>query len=118
MPTAPPSAAARSSGVGQSPSLQGARVARIFSISCAGSDTTTPIPRTPMQVATDYIRHAARAARKCAGDPLGGPPQPPDAEFYKTLANAPEETAAGLDTLSKRARATSAPPRRRPKRSQ
>src|SRR6266705_5139058 len=101
MPTAPPSAAARSSGVGQSPSLQGARVARIFWISCAGSDTLTPIPRTPMRVATDYIRHAARAARKCAGDPLGGTPQPPDAEFYKTLAKALEEIAAGLDAVSK-----------------
>ena len=54
-----------------------------------------------MQVATDYIRHAARAARKCAGDPLGGAPQLPDAEFYKTLAKALEEIAAGLDTLSK-----------------
>ncbi len=54
-----------------------------------------------MQVATDYIRHAARAARKCAGDPLGGAPQAPDAEFYKTLAKALEEIAAGLDTLSK-----------------
>ena len=54
-----------------------------------------------MQVATDYIRHAARAARKCAGDPLGGAPQPLDAESYKTLAKALEEIAAGLDTLSK-----------------
>jgi len=54
-----------------------------------------------MQVATDYIRHAARAARKCAGDPLGGASQPPDAEFYKTLAKALEEIAAGLDQLSK-----------------
>jgi hypothetical protein len=53
-----------------------------------------------MRVATDYIRHAARAARKCAGDPLGGAPQPPDAEFYKTLAKALEEIAAGLDALS------------------
>src|SRR5438874_11226944 len=85
MPTAPPSAAARSSGVGQSPSLQGARVARIFSISCAGSDTTTPIPRTPMQVATDYIRHAARAAQHTTVadhrilrqvDVAGAPPPP------------------------------------------
>lgn len=54
-----------------------------------------------MQVATDYIRHAARAARKCAGDPLGGTPQPADSEFYKTLAKALEEIAAGLDRLSK-----------------
>ncbi|HEX9611056.1 MAG TPA: hypothetical protein VF978_04140 [Gemmatimonadales bacterium] len=57
-----------------------------------------------MRIATDYIRHAARAARKCAGDPLGGapqPPPPPDPEFYKTLAKALEEIAAGLDVLSK-----------------
>ena len=56
-----------------------------------------------MRVATDYIRHAARAARKYAGDPLGGPPpsQPPDAEFYKTLAKALEEIAAGLELVGK-----------------
>jgi hypothetical protein len=54
-----------------------------------------------MRVATDYIRHAARAARKCAGDPLGGPPQPPDADFYRTLAKALEEIAAGLELLGK-----------------
>ena len=54
-----------------------------------------------MRVATDYIRHAARAARKCAGDPLGGAPHPPDAEFYKTLAKALEEIASGLDQLGK-----------------
>jgi hypothetical protein len=54
-----------------------------------------------MRVATDYIHHAARAARKCAGDPLGGTPQPPDSEFYKTLAKALEEIAAGLDALSR-----------------
>ena len=54
-----------------------------------------------MRVATDYIRHAARAARKCAGDPLGGEPQPPDPEFYKTLAKALEEIAAGLELLGK-----------------
>ena len=54
-----------------------------------------------MRVATDYIRHAARAARRCAGDPLGGPGQPPDAEFYRTLARALEEAAAGLEQLGK-----------------
>lgn len=54
-----------------------------------------------MQVATDYIRHAARAARKCAGDPFGGAPQAPDAEFYKNLAKALEEIAAGLELLAK-----------------
>jgi hypothetical protein len=54
-----------------------------------------------MRVSTDYIRHAARAARKCAGDPLGGAPQPPDPEFYKTLAKALEEIAAGLELVGK-----------------
>jgi len=54
-----------------------------------------------MRTSTDYIRHAARLARKCAGDPLGGVPEPPDAEFYKTLAKALEEIAAGLDLLGK-----------------
>ena len=54
-----------------------------------------------MRVATDYIRHAARAARKCAGDPLGGAPEPPDPEFYKTLAKALEELAAGMELLGK-----------------
>ncbi|HXQ28438.1 MAG TPA: hypothetical protein VN848_04150 [Gemmatimonadales bacterium] len=55
-----------------------------------------------MQVATDYIRHAARAARKCAGDPLGGEPLPPDPEFFRTLAKALEEIAAGLERLGTR----------------
>jgi hypothetical protein len=56
-----------------------------------------------MQVATDYIRHAARAARKYAGDPFGGPApaQAPDAEFYKTLAKALEEIAGGMEQLGK-----------------
>ena len=56
-----------------------------------------------MRVATDYIRHAARAARKLAGDPFGGAPQAPtpDPEFYKTLAKAMEEIAAGLEALGK-----------------
>jgi hypothetical protein len=54
-----------------------------------------------MRVATDYIRHAARAARKCAGDPLGGPTQSPDPEFYRTLAKALEEVAAGFEQLGR-----------------
>jgi hypothetical protein len=56
-----------------------------------------------MRVSTDYIRHAARAARKYAGDPFGGDPpaQAPDAEFYKTLAKALEEIAAGMEQLGK-----------------
>jgi hypothetical protein len=52
--------------------------------------------------ATDYIRHAARLARKVHMDAaMGGTPQP-DAEFYKTLAKALEEIAAGLEAVAKR----------------
>ncbi len=54
-----------------------------------------------MRVATDYIRHAARAARKYAGDPFDGAPQAPDPEFYRTLAKALEEIAAGMEALGK-----------------
>ena len=54
-----------------------------------------------MRVPTEYIRHAARAARKCAGDPLGGEPQPADPEFYKVLAKALEEIASGLELVGK-----------------
>jgi len=54
-----------------------------------------------MRVPTEYIRHAARAARKCAGDPLGGAPQPADPEFYKVLAKALEEIASGLELVGK-----------------
>ena len=41
-----------------------------------------------MPPATDYIRHAARLARKIQMDAaMGGDPRP-DAEFYKALAKA------------------------------
>lgn len=51
---------------------------------------------------TDYIRHAAKLARKLQADAaLGGAPQP-DAEFWKTLAKAMDECAAGLEQLAKR----------------
>jgi len=46
-----------------------------------------------MRVATDYIRHCGGAARKCAGDPLGGAPEAPIRKFYRTLAKALEEIA-------------------------
>src|SRR2546422_753720 len=95
--SAHPAAAAKSgrtsAGVGQPPRLHGARAPRIFRESSIGSMT--------MRVSTDYIRHAARAARKCGGDPFGGAPQPPDTEFYKTLAKALEEIATALEQLSK-----------------
>ena len=54
-----------------------------------------------MPPATDYIRHAARLARKVHMDAaMGGQPQP-DGEFYKTLAKALEEIAAGLEKAGK-----------------
>src|SRR5438552_3413476 len=103
---AAPHAAARpgadSRGVGQSPRLPAASALRIFGLNAAALDTHAPFRRgQPMRVATDYIRHAARLARKSAGDPLGGAPQPPDPEFYRTLAKALEEIAAGLEQLGK-----------------
>jgi hypothetical protein len=54
-----------------------------------------------MKPATDYIRHAAKLARKIHLDAaLGGPPEP-DAEFYKALAKALDEIAAGLELVSR-----------------
>ena len=55
-----------------------------------------------MKPATDYIRHAARLARKLQMDAAmgGGTPQPA-AEFYKTLSKAFDEIAAGLELVSK-----------------
>ncbi len=54
-----------------------------------------------MPPATDYIRHAARLARKVHMDAaMGGTPQP-DAEFFKTLAKALEEIATGLEAAGK-----------------
>ena len=55
-----------------------------------------------MPPATDYIRHAARLARKIHLDAaMGGTPQA-DAEFYKTLSKALDEIAAGMELVSKR----------------
>lgn len=52
-----------------------------------------------MRVSTDYVRHAARLARKISADAaLGGTPAA-DAEFYKTLAKALEEIAQGMEQL-------------------
>src|SRR2546422_713188 len=91
-PSARASAGCASSGAGQVPRLHGAKPLRIFVANTA---------ERSMQVTTDYIRHAARAARKCAGDPLGGAPQAPDPEFYRTLAKALEQIAAGMEALGK-----------------
>jgi DNA-directed RNA polymerase subunit K/omega len=54
-----------------------------------------------MKPATDYIRHAAKLARKVQMDAaMGGPPQL-DAEFFKVLSKAVDEIAAGLEQVSR-----------------
>lgn len=55
-----------------------------------------------MAPSTDYIRHAARLARKLQMDAAMGGTPAPDADFYKTLSKALEEIAAGLEKVSKR----------------
>ena len=55
-----------------------------------------------MPPATDYIRHAARLARKVQLDAATGGAPAPDGEFYKILAKALEEVAAGLELVAKR----------------
>ena len=62
-----------------------------------------PRPCRPadMKPPTDYIRHAARLARKLQMEgAMGGAPQP-DAEFYKALSKAFDEIAAGLELVGK-----------------
>jgi hypothetical protein len=54
-----------------------------------------------MPPTTDYIRHAARLARKVHMDSAMGGSPGPDAEFYKVLAKALEEIAAGLELSGK-----------------
>lgn len=66
------------------------------------SRATSETVRDQMAPPTDYIRHAARLARKLQLDAaMGGTPQP-DAEFYKALSKALEEIANGLELVSKR----------------
>lgn len=50
---------------------------------------------------TDYIRHAARLARKLQMDSALGTPAAPDAEFWKALAKALDEAAAGLEMVAR-----------------
>jgi hypothetical protein len=54
-----------------------------------------------MPPATDYIRHAARLARNNQLDAARGGDPRPDAEFYKALAKAFDEIAAGLEQGAK-----------------
>lgn len=65
----------------------------------AGSFALLPAAMKP---STDYIRHAARLARKLQMDSAMGTPTAPDAEFYKVLAKALEEVAAGLEQVATR----------------
>lgn len=55
-----------------------------------------------MSPSTDYIRHAARLARKLQLESALGTAAAPDADFWKTLAKALEEIAAGLEQNVKR----------------
>jgi DNA-directed RNA polymerase omega subunit len=55
-----------------------------------------------MKPATDYIRHAAKLARKLQLDAATGLKPEPDAEFYKALSKALDEIAAGLELVSAR----------------
>jgi hypothetical protein len=55
-----------------------------------------------MKPPTDYIRHAARLARKLQMDAAMGGAPAPDGDFYKTLAKAFEEIATGLEMVSPR----------------
>ena len=54
-----------------------------------------------MKPATDYIRHAAKLARKLQMDATMGDVPKPDAEFYKVLSKALDEIAAGLEQVSR-----------------
>lgn len=55
-----------------------------------------------MKPSTDYIRHAARLARKLQMDAAMGAGPQPDADFYKALAKALEEIATGLEQVAPR----------------
>ena len=69
---------------------------------CSSDSSPLLTAPDPMKPQTDYIRHAARLARKLQMDAaMGGTPQP-DAEFYKTLSKALDEIAAGLELVAKR----------------
>lgn len=53
-------------------------------------------------MAVDYIRHAARLARKLVLDAGPGGAPVPDAEFYQTLAKALEQAADAIEQSAKR----------------
>jgi len=53
-----------------------------------------------MKPTTDYIRHAAKLARKLQMDASMGGSAQPDAEFYRVLSKAFDEIAAGLEQVA------------------
>ncbi len=55
-----------------------------------------------MPPTTDYVRHAARLARKIHLDSAMGGPLQPASEFFKTLAKAVEEVAAAMAQIGQR----------------
>jgi hypothetical protein len=54
-----------------------------------------------MRPQTDYLRHTAKLARKLQMDAGVGGTAQPDAEFWKALAKALDECAAGLEALGR-----------------
>lgn len=68
----------------------------------ANATASTLHPATDMPPSTDYVRHAARLARKIHLDSAMGGTPAPDTEFFKTLAKALEEIAAGMEQIGKR----------------
>lgn len=53
-----------------------------------------------MRPTTDYVRHAAKLARKLHTEAgLGGGNPQPNAEFYRILAKAMDEIAEGLERV-------------------
>src|SRR5919109_4908687 len=92
---------------GPSPRTSTARFTPLMGIRMAGKcadrryDGRAVCYLSSMKPSTDYIRHAARLARKLQMDAaMGGTPQP-DTEFYKALAKALDEIAAGLELVAK-----------------
>ncbi len=55
-----------------------------------------------MKPATDYIRHAAKLARKPQMDAAMGGESEPDAEFHKAASKVLDEIAAGFEMVSAR----------------
>ncbi|HET9151521.1 MAG TPA: hypothetical protein VFN83_07370 [Gemmatimonadales bacterium] len=57
-----------------------------------------------MKPPTDYIRHAAKQARKAQMQAAMGEPVTLDADFFKALSKALDEVAEGLELVATRIR--------------